>query len=172
MKAVKMAVGYVKNPKNKDIHDKLRKVTLSYIEQMVTSTNEVLTENDLPVYDFDKLSNALQDEFNDIGLHGKNEIYQSTSLNKIRKATDKACEGVNNAPDVIEHNGNYFFQCLNNKVGCVAKTKLIVKGATAGDFFQDSEKPSRKLTWDEISTADFIASPEENLKPKQATTKK
>lgn len=171
-KAVKVVKKYVENPKNKDINGDLRRLNKDKINTIVNSINDTLEENYLETYDHKKLFENLEDIFNEFGLYGKNEIYQSPSLTIIRNDIDNSCTKVMENVDVIVKNGFLFFNCRNNKVGSIAKTKLNVKKATAGMFFDKSEDPNRALIWDEIKEGKEIANPKESLKPVQATTKK
>ena len=171
-KAIKVAKKYVENPKNKDMNGNFKRLNKDKINTIVNSINDTLEDNDLQTYDHEKLVENLENVFNEYGLYGKNEIYQSPSLTKIRSELERSCMKVIGAKDVIFKNGFLFFNCRNNKVGSIAKTKLNVKKATAGMFFDKSEDANRALTWEDIKEAKEIANPVESLKPVQATTKK
>ena len=171
-KAVKTAKRYIENPKNKDMNGNVKRLNKDKINTIVNSINDTLEDNDLETYDHNKLVENLETVFNEYGLYGKNEIYQSASLTKIRSELDRSCMKVIGSKDVIFKNGFLFFNCNNNKVGSIAKTKLNVKKATAGMFFDKSEDPNRALTWEDIKEAKEIANPVESLKPLQATAKK
>jgi hypothetical protein len=170
-KAKLMSTSYLKNPKNLDKNKKIKKLTEEKIDIMITSTNETLEENNLPTFNSEDLKKYLCNEFNELGLFGKNEIYQSPSLTIIRNDINTSCKKVEQNKDVIFKNGFYFFECLNNKVGSIPKTKLNVKKATAGMFFTNSGQPNRELNWNEIKEGKEIANPEKSLKPVQATKK-
>lgn len=171
-KAVKTAKRYIENSKNIDMNGNVKRLNKDKINTIVSSINDTLEDNDLQTYDHKKLVENLENVFNEYGLYGKNEIYQSASLTKIRSELDRSCMKVIGAKDVIFKNGFLFFNCRNNKVGSIAKTKLNVKKATAGMFFDKSEDPNRALTWDDILEAVEIAQSKESLKPVQATKKK
>ena len=161
---------YQENDINLDSKGNVIKPTQKGVKQMVITICKYNPDIDNTDENKSKLVIQLINEFTEVGLYGRGEIYVSPSLTKVRSNTDTSCESVKDSKDVVLIDNKYYFNCFNDKVGVVAKTKLIVKGATAGDLYPDSEQPNSKLTWNDIKEHFKIIEPV--AKPTQATTKK
>lgn len=103
------------------------------------------------------LYDALCIEFNKIGAYGKGNKFSSISLDKVRAKTHVFLNSVISEKDVIFTNNTYFFICQGGKI---AKCEgLIIKQASIGDMFTDTNRSNDKLTLETLKEIKAISEP-------------
>jgi len=121
---------------------KLNRVNEYHIKQLVKVGVKYQGVKDAKLY-----YQALCLEFNKVGLYGKGNRYNSPSLDQVRSKLNVALESVIDNEDCIFTNNTYFFTCSSGAV--VMVEGVIIKQATVGHMFTDTNNPNDKLTIDE-----------------------
>lgn len=112
---------------------------------------------------------TLCSSFKLLGIYGKGNRYDSESLNILRDNLKVSLSSVLDNKDTLFVNNTYFFTCVNGSL--VMVEGLIIKNATIGHMFTDTNRPNEKLTIETLKEIKSMTDKPINTGEQQTTSK-